>query len=195
MDDGFQHRALRRDVDIVLLDAVQPFGNGWPLPAGNLREFKRGIKRSDLLLRTKCSGDVTPIFEDRPIFNCHHRLSDNVSDLNGNSLPISALQGKQILAFSGIANPESFFDDLEGIGLRLHETISFADHVDYSDSSVMQKLLSKSADIDAMVTTEKDAVKLVSDMFELPCYYVPIDMVISNVDEFIETLSKHIWRK
>lgn len=188
MDDGFQHRSLCRDIDIVLLDAAAPLGNGWPLPAGNLREFKSGLKRADILLRTKCRGGENDDFDKRKIFNCSYQLGNALYSLDGSSNPLATLAGQKVLAFSGIADPSSFFGDLAEIGVTVYKTVAFPDHVDYRDLNVMKRLLASVREVDAIITTEKDAVKLVSDMFEVDCYYLSLDMMVNDSDDFHSAL-------
>lgn len=195
LDDGFQHRALKRDADIVLLDAHRPVGNGWPLPAGNLREIKSGVKRADLILRTKCKYSETSVSQGQTTYNSHYQLTENIVCLDGSSIHINELASRKVLAFSGIANPEQFFTDLENMGMVLHETIALVDHVDYSDDAVIERLRSCSGRNDVMITTEKDAVKLESGMFELSCYYVPIEITIDGSDDFTEKLNKLLWSR
>jgi tetraacyldisaccharide 4'-kinase len=195
LDDGFQHRALKRNADIVLLDARCPLGNGYPLPAGNLREFKTGLKRADLILRTKCTNSETKVFQGLSTYNSQYQLADNIVCLDGTSLHIDELKNLKVLAFSGIANPEQFFTDLENLGITLHEKIALVDHVDYTNDSVIDHLKSCSERNDVMITTEKDAVKLVSGMFELCCYYVPIEITIDGSDDFTRNLNKLLWSR
>lgn len=195
LDDGFQHRALKRDVDIVLLDARYPLGNGYPLPAGNLREFKAGLKRADLILRTKCTNSETRVFHGLTTYNSHYQLTEDIVCLDGTSLHFRELENQKVFAFSGIANPEQFFKDLENFGITLHEKIALVDHVDYKNNSVIEHLKSCSGRSDVMITTEKDAVKLVPGMFELPCYYAPIEITIDSSDNFTEDLNKLLWSR
>jgi len=195
LDDGFQHRSLKRDVDIVLLDAQSPWGNGWPLPAGNLREFRSGLNRADILMRTKVTEGIEPLITGRQVFDSHYCLAETVVGLDGRSIPIEDLKDKKVAAFSGIANPDCFFADLEKAGLVLNGTVSFVDHVDYTDLVILQQLPSRSENFEVLVTTEKDAVKLTADMFELPCYYVPMHIDISASAELLSTLTQRLWRE
>ncbi len=192
LDDGFQHRAVKRNIDLVLLDSTHPLGNGWPLPAGNLREFPQALKRADFLLMTRTAGQKYSAFMGFQPYISHHQLSDIAVNLTGESLPVNQLKKLKLLAFAGIANPENFFSALVNYGLSLKKKLSFADHAGYQ-AQLLEQLQQATTDIDALITTEKDAVKLAADMFELPCYYVPMDIVIENSTGLFADLTKRLW--
>jgi len=192
LDDGFQHRAVKRDVDLVLLDSSHPLGNGWPLPAGNLREFSRALRRADFLLMTRAETQNQPdLMGFQPYTSCH-QLSDVAVSLDGQTKPINQLKNLKLLAFAGIANPENFFASLEYSGLSLQKKFSFADHAVYQ-SQTLEQLKRATQGIDALITTEKDAVKLSADMFELPCYYVSMDIKIKNSTKLFADLGNLLW--
>ena len=91
-----------------------------------------------------------------------------------------------------MADPENFFTSLETLGLPLKKKLSFSDHVEYQ-SYVVEQLRKAAVDIDALITTEKDAVKLLADMFELPCYQVSMNINIDHSTELIEDVTKRLW--
>ncbi|MEA3543955.1 MAG: tetraacyldisaccharide 4'-kinase [Thermodesulfobacteriota bacterium] len=192
LDDGFQHRAVKRNVDLVLLDSNRPLGNGWPLPAGHLREFPKALQRADFLLMTRAEKMKSATFMDRSAFTSHHVLSDIVTSLEGNQQSVNHLKNLKLLAFAGIAKPESFFASLVDIGLVPHKQLAFADHSDYQED-VLEHIRKAAASADALITTEKDGVKLVADMFELPCYQIGMDIKIDNSDILLKNLSRKIW--
>ncbi|MFK5925635.1 MAG: tetraacyldisaccharide 4'-kinase [Desulfuromusa sp.] len=192
LDDGFQHRAVNRNVDLVLLDATRPLGNGWTLPAGNLREFPQALKRADFLLLTRSGGHSYSGFENYQSYNSHHQLADIAVSLDGHKVPVNQLKNLNLLAFAGIADPESFFVSLENIGLLLSKKLSFADHTEYQNVT-LEQICAASVNVDALITTEKDAVKLSADMFELPCYQIAMDIIIDNSTELIASITKRLW--
>jgi len=192
LDDGFQHRAVRRDVDLVLLDATRPLGNGWPLPSGNLREFPQALKRADFLLMTRSNRQKCSDFLGFKVCHSHHQLADIAVSLDGSKVSVSQLKKLNLLAFAGIADPESFFSSLENIGLSLKEKLSFADHTEYQ-GQILERLHNTAVDVDALITTEKDAVKLSADMFELPCYQLAMNIMIDNSEELLNSLTKRLW--
>jgi len=175
LDDGFQHRAVKRDLDLVLLDARHPFGNSWPLPAGLLREFPTALKRADLVLLTRADGQSAFNNKRQPVYQSRHQLSSEIVSLAGDRCQIADLKSLKVFAFAGIASPDSFFSALQAAGLQLAGTLSLGDHCCY-DRSILAEILAASAGCDALLTTEKDAVKLSADMFSAPCYQVPMDI-------------------
>ncbi len=193
LDDGFQHRQLARDVDLVLLDAKDPFGNGWTLPAGKLRERKSALKRADALLFTRTSEPPTLPSGGLPSYYGHHRLSENATHLDGSCCDVSLLRNMKIFAFSGLADNQQFFQALGTFGLFPTATMSLPDHVDYT-AELQQSIARGAVGCDILLTTEKDAVKLASNMFELPCYYVGLDLDIVHGQELLQLISNILWR-
>ena len=169
MDDGFQHRALHRDKDIVLIDASNPFGYEHVLPRGLLREPMEGLARAAVYtLEAWANGD-----EGHPI--------GTDSDL-------------PIMAVSGIGNPKSFTKTLEGCGYDVVHTMGFGDHHDFSDDDVVEIWKQAFAhQAKAIMITEKDAVKL-SQLHTIEDLKIPILVLsigiefISGKQEFIENL-------
>lgn len=176
LDDGFQHMALQRDFDIVLLDAHSPLSNGRVLPAGLLREPVSALRRGDLFLLTRCDkGIQTDLAVDGPVLHCRHALGDQAVSLKGQQISLLDLQRKRGVAFAGIAEPSGFFAALRDKGLTLMAKLPFADHCGYGATQVRQ-LSALCADADYLVTTEKDAVKLAGVSLPLPCYQVPMTL-------------------
>jgi tetraacyldisaccharide 4'-kinase len=174
LDDGFQHLGVARDLDIVLLDARLPLGNGRVLPAGLLREFPSALQRADLFLLTRCvsGSNWRPPFP-RPGVTCRHLLGQKAVALTGEVLPLEKLAGKKGLAFAGIADPQDFFSALIAKGLTLAAALPLPDHVDYTPADI-RSMLASCPRADYLVTTEKDAVKLHAENFSLPCYQIPL---------------------
>lgn len=187
LDDAFQHHAVARHVDIVLLDATRPFGNGWPLPAGNLREFPRMLKRADILLRTRSDENKEDIGVSLPVFDSRHQLADHLTSLSGEEIQLDCLSMQRLVAFAGIANPGSFFDALSKRGMILQSTLSFADHEPYSEQRLAQ-IDHVARGADALLTTEKDAVKLKTEMFQIPCYAIAISLDVDDGEVFIQKI-------
>jgi tetraacyldisaccharide 4'-kinase len=174
LDDGFQHLTVERDLDIVLLDARRPFGNGHVLPAGLLREPISALRRGDLFVLTRCPKDLFPSLPvSGPVLRCRHRLGEEVHGIDGERLPLVSLAGKRGIAFAGIAEPEGFFRSLREKGLNLTTELPFADHCSYGQAEI-HRLLTACRDADYLITTEKDGVKLTGAELPLPCYQVPM---------------------
>lgn len=144
MDDGFQNPSLHKDINFLVIDESQGFGNGYVMPAGPLREpVSDAMKRADALLYYgKIEDDgIKPLFEVK---------------LTSNQKPTAPLY----IAFAAIGRPEKFFTSLRQNGFSLAQTISFPDHHLY-DESTLQKLIDEAQKQQArLITTEKDAVKI-----------------------------------
>jgi tetraacyldisaccharide 4'-kinase len=161
LDDGFQHIRLHRDLNILLLDSTRPFGNGWTLPLGMLREPVSAVQRADLIVFTRCShGQIVP---DTGLKNCcsEHRLAGFNLLMTGEELLLEKLQQGRVAAFTGIADPAAFFDGLERLGIKLLATLALPDHEPYQVAG-LARLDDFVADTGAdwLVSTEKDGVKL-----------------------------------
>ena len=195
LDDGFQHRAVHRDLDIVLLDGQNPYGNGHMLPAGQLREPLSSLQRSDLIVKTRsCQDDKSSAVASKPVLKSQHSVAKNVSTLSGEICELADLIGKSCVAFAGIARPCEFFNSLKKHGLTLAEEIPLVDHQVY-DESLRLKLIERCKGYDALITTEKDAVKLLGMEFPVPCYQVGVDMVFEDTTILDELLNQVILKK
>lgn len=194
LDDGFQHLAVKRDLDLVLLDAKRPLGNGLPLPAGILRELPYALKRADLLLLTRSNKTSAAAIFNQPVYCSQHQLAAQVVSLDNIQLELQKLKGKKLFAFAGIADSEFFFNSLTEAGLSLGGRLPLSDHTDY-DRSLVTKISVLAKDCDGLVTTEKDAVKLATGMFELPCYQVPMSIEIADKKNFLQAVNRRIWSK
>lgn len=174
LDDGFQHLAVSRDLDIVLLDARHPFGNGLPLPAGILREFPSALQRGNLFILTRSDGTApSPAGLPGPVLQSRHVLDERVRSLDGCLAPLADLAGRRMAAFAGIADPERFFSDLRSRGIVLSETISLPDHAPYGPAECA-RIEEAARRCEGLITTEKDGVKLLGKTFSAPCWQVPL---------------------
>ncbi|BCA80116.1 tetraacyldisaccharide 4'-kinase [Desulfuromonas sp. AOP6] len=196
LDDGFQHLAVQRDVDILLLDGSKPLGNGQVLPAGLLREFPSAVKRADLLVFTRCpegsgSPSAPPLYAEKPAYYSQHLLASEAISLAGEVVPLARLQTKKGVAFAGIADPTSFFEALAAKGLLLVENLALSDHVVY-DIQLVKRLSRLAEGADYLITTEKDAVKLDLGDFSVPCYQVPLAMHLFDEEGFFQKLHQII---
>jgi tetraacyldisaccharide 4'-kinase len=162
LDDGFQHLRLRRDLDILLLDCARPFGNGWTLPAGLLREPRSAAQRADLVMYTRCPQGYSPApLSGKPACSARHRLGDAVPLAGGPTVSFDSLRGGKVLAFAGIGEPGPFFEELRALGLDVIHTIPLPDHAAYTPSQLAGLTAAfRACGADCAVTTEKDGVKL-----------------------------------
>ncbi len=181
LDDGFQHLAVLRNMDIVLLDDKLPFGNGQLLPAGILREPKSALQRADLIIMTRSEqARSLPLPASIPVIHSRHLLNKRLVTLDGAIVPEQEYVGQSCLAFAGIAKPEEFFRDLGCFGFRQIEPLALADHQDYT-GEILSRLLRSCHNHDLLVTTEKDAVKLSAANFPKPCYQVGVELVFDDL--------------
>lgn len=163
LDDGFQHLRLHRDLNILLLDCTRPFGNGWTLPAGLLRESRRAAGRADLVVLTRCpeGSTATSPVPGKPWCRARHDLGDLLPLTGGEPLQFEALRNSKVVAFSGIAEPQAFIDGLRQQGVQVVASLRFPDHVVYNDDRLAEiEELVKTFAADYAITTEKDGVKL-----------------------------------
>jgi tetraacyldisaccharide 4'-kinase len=172
LDDGFQHRRLARDLDLVLIDATRPWGHGHLLPRGLLREPPSALRRASAIILTRCDQvDADRLIEVRrrigrlapgvPLCETSHRPLALVN-ANGDIQEPNYLESRQVAALCGIGNPEGFRRTLETLGYRLVDVRVYPDHRAYSRQDVEQlRAWARSlADDVTIVTTQKDLVKL-----------------------------------
>jgi tetraacyldisaccharide 4'-kinase len=192
LDDGFQHIQLKRDLDIVLLDAGNPFGNGKLFPAGILREPIDALTRAQavLITKTESSADVGTLKDTirqhtrARIFTSRQVPVDLVDYRSSDIKPLSILNGSKVLALSGIARPDSFTTTLKSLGADIAATCTYRDHFDYQKSD-LAAVFQKAADekISMIVTTEKDAIRL-TKLHADGVWALRIEMTVVEYDEW-----------
>jgi tetraacyldisaccharide 4'-kinase len=161
LDDGFQHWRIERDLDLVLVDALEPFGHGHLLPRGLLRERPGALGRADAVAITRadlCSPDRLAALRAEI-----GRLAPGkpLVEVVDEAIEPAVLAGKRIAAFCGIGNPEGFFRRLERLGATLVLRLAFQDHHAYTPADLAEvREAARRAGAEAIVTTQKDAVKL-----------------------------------
>jgi tetraacyldisaccharide 4'-kinase len=169
LDDGFQHRAIHRDVDLLVLDGIRTWGNGRMVPSGDLREPMESARRAHALVVTRASrcprADVEAWWARHgsggPVFFTDFKLGRlrplGAGDSGAGPLP----DLPPVLAFCAVGHPEAFFADLLLAGVRWTETVAFRDHHTLSHAELRElKARAEAAGAQALVCTEKDAIKL-----------------------------------
>ena len=205
LDDGFQYQKLKHSVEVLLVDATNPFGNGNMLPRGILREPARRLKRADIIFLTKCHGDVSAVREEIRRYNrtaeiveCNHTPKLLRDVWSREEYPLSWLQGKTTCTLSGIASPKGFENSLRRLGARVVWCERYADHHRY-DSSEILYALNRTADMgaDALVTTEKDAVRFPRlETTPVRCLYLRIAIeILSGAESFDQIINRICFRK
>ncbi len=171
LDDGFQHRRLARDLDVVLLDATDPWGHGHLLPRGLLREPKSGLRRAGAVVLTRCDQvasaergrlreAVARLAPGVPVAETTHRPA-GLSN-GARAAPLDRLRGRPAAAFCGLGNPEAFRRTLRDLGADVVAFRTFPDHHPYARADVddLRAWARRQATDCVVVTTQKDLVKL-----------------------------------
>ncbi len=202
LDDGFQYLPLKGRLNLLLVDKTNPFGNGFLLPRGILREPIKHLKRASYVFLTKSNGERDEELEETiqahnpgvDIIECAHRPQylqrhGSIEDRQ----PLSFLKGKRVGAFSGIATPESFEKFVKDLGASLAFTRRFLDHYrfNYEDFvEIFSEALAKK--VDCIVTTEKDSVRIPDDMpCPVPVYYLRLEIeIIRGAADFDEAVGR-----
>ncbi len=200
MDDGFQHRRLRRALDIVLIDATDPFGFGHCLPRGLLREPAAALRdagaivitRSDAIEPQQLSAlreKLASLAPQVPICAAVHRPVAVINE-NDEKLAPDALNGRKAYAFCGLGNPGHFFRMLGELGTRLVSTQAFDDHAEYTPQVIDSlKRAAENCEAEIFITTQKDAVKLMDADLSLPVWKLAVEIGITDAaDGLIELI-------
>jgi tetraacyldisaccharide 4'-kinase len=171
LDDGFQHRRLARDLDLVLIDALEPFGLGYLLPRGLLREPLNSLRRADIVVLSR--ADLVSASQRAAIRAEVARRSGplnwvearhaplEVIDADGSTTPIRRLGESSVAAFCGIGNPEGFRQTILPLCSDLREFRIFPDHHDYTAADIESlQCWARHVEANLVLTTQKDLVKL-----------------------------------
>lgn len=217
MDDGYQHWQLERDLDVVLVDTLNMFGNGCVLPRGTLREPLENLSRGNIFLLTKTDqssklsriqlrNTIAKYNAGAPVVeSIHHpknfvEIADWYKGISDNYRDLEELRGKNVMVFSAIGNPSSFEQTLSSIGLNILEAVRYPDHHDYGMLE-MQYINERASSLNAvaMVATAKDAVKIPTEFIysdrEIPLYILNMDICITEgMDKFREYIDNAIQK-
>lgn len=194
LDDGFQHRKLKRDRDIVLIDATNPFGGGEMLPKGTLREdFKKACTRANEFIITK--ADLVPEEEvkrikryflqkeSKPVSVAKHGVTA-LCDIDGNRKPLFWIKNERVLIFSGLANPFNFEKTIISLSPEYIERMDYIDHHNFTEKDLMEiKKRAKEVKAKYIITTEKDFVKLdrAWELEEIYILKIEFSMIEDNI--------------
>jgi tetraacyldisaccharide 4'-kinase len=188
LDDGFQHRQLRRDLDLVLIDATEPFGLGYLLPRGLLREPRGSLRRADRVVITR-ANQISPerlsaLRVELERFCPADRIAicamvpRQLRQADGRHFPLDVLAGKKLFAFCGLGNPAAFFRTAEPLGQSLVGSRTFPDHHAYTPDD-LNRLAEEGRDCgaEALLCSHKDLVKLGRNQLgALPLYALSIEV-------------------
>ncbi len=201
LDDGFQHRRLCRDLDLVLIDATAPWGYGRLLPRGLLRETPTGLRRAHLIALTRCDQvneadkarlrqEVARLAPGVPVIETTHRPAELINS-EGATAPLEKLRGSAVAAFCGVGNPESFRRTLTDCGADVIAFRAYPDHhaytrADVDDLRAWARVLPSDCHV---VVTQKDVVKLrLSLLGDLPLWSLRIRLHVETGADELERL-------
>ena len=201
LDDGFQYLRLKHRVDIVLVDRTNPFDNGFVLPRGLLRESSRHLSRATFVFITKCSGDGSPDLRQQiralngqaEIAECRHTPRHFQDVFTGERKPLEFVRGRKVAALSGIAAPRGFEESIERLGGELVHRKRFADHHRYTQQEILDAInAAGDRGAEAIVTTEKDAVRLpLVERRDIPVYFLRVEIeLLSGEENFNDLISR-----
>ena len=208
LDDGFQHVKLARNFDVVLVDALNPFGGGEVFPVGRLREPVQALARADAIVITRSeASDLGPAVERAvrrwnpraPVFRARIQPEWWVEHRTGRNIPTEEMKLERAGVFCGLGNPRSFYRTLDALGTRYVDCVEFEDHHRYRPNElkrIAEQFRRKGAM--ALVTTEKDAVNLCDGaddlLAPLPLYWLKIGMRIEGEAELLAEIERRIAR-
>jgi tetraacyldisaccharide 4'-kinase len=218
LDDGFQHLRIARDLDLVAVDATNPWGGGRMLPRGRLREPLKGLRRADCIIITRAeqADDIDSLRKQaerlsngRPVLLSSTRtkairLLDEemtksdapVISTHHSSLITHYLPPQPVAAFCAVGNPKAFFSHLRSDGYTLSYTRAFPDHHVYKQSDIDALVVeAKRQGARFLLTTAKDAVKLRSLLFELPCYVLEIELEFDDEEKLRAMIREAIGKR
>jgi tetraacyldisaccharide 4'-kinase len=197
LDDGFSHVALARDLDVVLLDATAPDAGGALLPEGRLREPLASMARADLVVVTKCeqadpaaaralAGRWAP---GVPVYHAFTRVI-GIRDDAGEEVRAENLPGGTLIAVAALARPDAFLATLASLGIAPAGVETFRDHDPYAPFALSRiARAAEEAGANAVVTTEKDAVKL-EGRLRLPLFRVAVEMAVTEPGFVADALTR-----
>jgi tetraacyldisaccharide 4'-kinase len=208
LDDGFQHRRLARDLDIVLIDATNPWGYGWLLPRGLLREPLSALRRAQLVLVTRVDqveaqrlseirstlqrvAPGVPVVESEFAPTCLRSAS-------GATVPLDTLKGQRVAAFCGLGNPTAFQQTVRSCGAEIVAFREFPDHHPYARTDVDSlREWAQSTPASAVITSQKDLVKIgLETLGSTPLRAIQIDLRFrldrKPLDELLEQVRQRV---
>ena len=207
MDDGFQQWGIKKDLDIVMIDAINPFGNRHILPRGILRQPLSSLKNADIFILTRI--DINPDISD--IRNTLSKINPSAIIIESAHQPVGfyalgrkqdlsgvdLFKGKTVILVSGIANPDSFKNMIVNLGIKIGASFDFPDHYSYTredwDNITRQALEKK---VDSIIITEKDAARLISlplTDHSLPIFVLRIEIGITKNEERLHNRLRQLY--
>lgn len=205
LDDGFQHIGLHRDLDVLNINTVQPFGPGGLIPSGTLREPVEHLSRADVFVLTKSNiggknvhwikQKIQSIKKEAIIFEAVHRPIQFLDMKRNRFVPLQEIQNRRVASLAGIADPHSFEKSLEHLGAQIVLAGRFDDHHDYTDSELAhfaKKM--RELNVRDVVTTQKDYYRIEpllrkkrgSDIQNMNVLVLEIEFELNDEEEFLK---------
>ncbi len=199
IDDGFQHAALARDLDIVLVDCLQPFGFGHPLPRGLLREPVGALRRAGIIVLTRSdqisAGEkesirsrIARLDPALPVAEAVHRPVQLFEAGTGRSMELGSLADMEVMIFSAIGNPSAFEKTVQSIGADIKRHFVFRDHHSYK-AAELDDILKEAARAacKAVITTEKDYIKVKNHWpGHLPLHVLRVELQVVDGEKLLK---------
>ncbi len=196
LDDGFQHLKLFRNLDVVVIDSTNPFGNGRLLPAGILREPISSLKRADVFVLTKTDqtsdrdeliGLLESLNPKAPVVQSVHQTVGMTDLFDGSLTDPKDLRSGKAFIFSGIGNPLSFEKTLGQLNIKILTHRIFPDHFRYKEKDAEDLMAqAQAAGADFIITTEKDSVRIpLVKQPGIPLYALRIDLRVTSGEELL----------
>lgn len=200
LDDGLQHHRIYKDYNFVLIDAINGLGNGMVIPSGTLRMDIRALRTVDSVVFTKVTQNNLDKVErlkqeciaQNPKLHFYYFsfVAKSLRNRDGQSFDLEVLRGKNVFLFSGIGNPEYFFQMIQSYQVAKIKSKKYQDHSDYTVKEI-QSILDQSNEYDWIICTEKDYVKIQKFHLNMDkIYYLEIDYEFKNREELIEELNQ-----
>lgn len=198
LDDGFQHLAVGRDLNLVVIDALVPFGYGHLLPRGLLREPLAALRRAHVVVLSRCDltsrealdsvkARIREVCGPRPLVESVHRPVRFYRHVTEESRPLGWVDGRKVYAFSALGNPAAFPKTLDALGAEVVRHRAFRDHHWYTGADLGAIAReAEEAGAEAIVTTEKDAVKIRSfPGLGAPLYVLAVELALTRGEELL----------
>ena len=209
LDDGFQHWKIQRDLDIVCINSLNPFGNFMTIPSGILREKKSALKRANLVVLTNCNlsdkqnienikKEIFKITGQKPIETSYKNYE--IVSMKGNIkiVDIDSFKKQKIfVAVSAIGSPENFINTVKNLGVQIKDKFIFSDHHKYTKQEIIN-IVSGLKDNEKIITTSKDAVKInevIDENIKEKIYVLNVSIYFEKGKEVLEKEIKKLLEK
>ena len=199
LDDGFQHRTLAKDLEILVVQARAPWGNARVFPRGMLREPLAALVRAHAVVVTNptdaarvdaVATTVRRFNPTAPVLAASYHYRDAIETGSGRRAPVTELSGRRLMAFAGLGSPRGFADTLDAVGVQRAGLVEFPDHHWFTASDLRELAHdARAAGAEGLITTEKDWIRL-RDLppLPLPLWVLPVRLALESGHEVWQRL-------